>query len=176
MLQDIYTKALDFAAKAHMGQSIPGSKIPYIVHCTKVCMEILFILNLRKELNHTLCINCALLHDVLEDTDVTYDDIVKEFGRPTAKAVRALTKDINIEKNLRMEDSLTRIKASAPEAGIVKMADRITNLASPPSHWTLEKISAYFHESEMIYASLKSLDDHLAKRLLKKINIYKEYF
>lgn len=176
MLQDTYIKALDFAAKAHMGQSIPGSEIPYIVHCTKVCMEILFILKRRGDIDHGLCINCALLHDVIEDTEITYDDIIKEFGSSTADAVLALTKNQDIEKNLRMTDSLERIKASGPEAGIVKMADRITNLAPPPLLWNREKIVAYFHESGMIYSALKSLDHHLAKRLLEKIKMYKKYF
>lgn len=167
MLQDIYIKALDFAAKSHIGQSIPGSEIPYIVHCTKVCMEIFFILKSRDDINHELCINCALLHDVLEDTEVTYDDIIKEFGVDTAEGVMALTKNRGIEKNLRMSDSLARIKASGPETGLVKMADRITNLAPPPPFWTRDKIVEYIDESEMIYSSLKSLDDHLAQRLFR---------
>ena len=175
MLQDVYTKAADFAAKAHRGQSIPGSEIPYIVHCSKVCMEVLFILNLRSDLNHELCINCALLHDVLEDTEITYEVILKEFGRDTAESVMALTKNKRIEKNLQMEDSIRRIKDSVPETGIVKMADRITNLAPPPNFWDRKKITKYFHESEIIYDELKSLDHHLAERLLKKINNYSRY-
>jgi (p)ppGpp synthase/HD superfamily hydrolase len=175
MHQDIYIKAADFAENAHRGQSIPGSNIPYIVHCSKVCMEVLFVLSRRNDLDHKLCINCALLHDVLEDSDVTYDDLYSEFGRDTAEAVLALTKNMNIDKNLRMEDSIRRIKNSRPETGIVKMADRITNLAAPPHFWEKEKIIEYFHESEMIYDELKSLDHHLAGRLLEKINNYRRY-
>jgi (p)ppGpp synthase/HD superfamily hydrolase len=176
MLQDIYVKAADFAAKAHRGQSIPGSETPYILHCAKVCMEIFFVISRRSDLNSELCINCALLHDVLEDTDVIYEDIYKEFGKDTAEAVLALTKDKDIEKKLRMEDSLRRIKSSGPETGIVKMADRISNLAPPPELWDREKIIHYYHESEMIYEALKSLDHHLAGRLFEKINNYRKYW
>ncbi len=176
MLQDIYAKAADFAEKAHRGQSIPGSETPYIVHCTKVCMEVLFVLSRRNDLDHKLCINCALLHDILEDSDVTYDDLFSEFGADTAEGVLALTKNKSIEKNLRMEDSIKRIKNSGPETGIVKMADRITNLAPPPGFWSKEKIKQYFHESEMIYDALKSLDHNLAGRLLEKINNYRKYW
>jgi len=175
MLQDIYSKAIIFAAKAHRGQSIPGSEIPYIVHCARVCYEAVSVAEQRKDLDHKLLINCALLHDTLEDTASNYNDILSAFGEDTAEGVLALTKNKSIEKNLRMEDSLLRIGKMTPEIAIVKMADRITNLDQPPDHWDNEKISAYLEESEIIFLHLEGSDKTASKRLMAKIINYRKF-
>lgn len=175
MLQDIYSKAIRFAADAHRGQSIPGSDIPYIVHCARVCYEASSATSLRNDLNHELLINCALLHDTLEDTAVTYNDIFSRFGKDTAEGVRALTKNKALEKSLRMQDSMRRILNLTPEIAIVKMADRITNLDPPPQHWDMDKISLYLEESEMIFLHLEGADMDMSKRLMAKIISYRKF-
>jgi len=175
MLQDIYSKAIIFAAKAHRGQSIPGSEIPYIVHCARVCCEAVSATEERTDLYHELLINCALLHDTLEDTAILYNDILSEFGEDTAKGVLALTKNKSIETSLRMQDSLLRIGKMTPEIAIVKMSDRITNLDPPPAHWDNEKISAYLEESEIIFLHLEGSDKRTAKRLMDKIINYRKF-
>lgn len=175
MLQDIYSKAIIFAAKAHRGQSIPGSEIPYIVHCARVCYEAASAASFRHDLNHELLINCSLLHDTLEDTALTYKDISSEFGEDTAEGVLALTKNKSLKKNLRMHDSMQRILKLTPEIAIVKMADRITNLDPPPPHWDLEKILHYLEESEIIFLHLEGADRDMAKRLMTKIINYRQY-
>jgi len=175
MLQEIYSKAILFAAEAHRGQSIPGSGIPYIVHCARVCHEAVSAASQRNDLSQALLINCSLLHDTLEDTALTYNDILSRFGKDTAEGVLALTKNKSLEKSLRMRDSMRRILHLTPEIAIVKMADRITNLEQPPPHWDMERISLYLEESEIIFMHLEGQDRNLAKRLTSKITDYRKY-
>ncbi len=58
--QDTYIKAYRFAALAHHGQKIPGTEIPYIQHLSFVSMEIIAALNVEKEHDGNLAIQCAI--------------------------------------------------------------------------------------------------------------------
>jgi guanosine-3',5'-bis(diphosphate) 3'-pyrophosphohydrolase len=172
--QEIYLKAFKFAAEAHKEQKVPGSDLPYIAHVTLVSMEIMAALSVQYDLDGDLAIQCALLHDVIEDTKAKYKDrMEKEFEAKVVDGVKALSKNETIEsKNIRMIDSLERIKKQPKEIWMVKMADRITNLQPPPSHWDQEKIFNYKQESELIYENLKDANKFLADRLKQKIDSY----
>lgn len=118
---------------------------------------------------------CALLHDTLEDTETTYEQLKEIFGTAVADGVLTLTKNKDLEKSLQMGDSLRRIVLQPKEIQMVKMADRITNLQEPPGHWTTEKIKGYQNEARLIYDCLKDCSESLAKRLETKINDYDVY-
>ncbi len=77
--QDLYLKAWNFACQAHSGQTLPGSDIPYINHIGTVAMEVLAAISLRTTTEDAnLAIQCALLHDVIEDTAVSYPQLRTE--------------------------------------------------------------------------------------------------
>ena len=65
---DLYVKALNFAARAHGSQLTPIN-LPYVVHVTSVCMELIRALEAEPSRDGDLAVPCALLHDVLEDTE-----------------------------------------------------------------------------------------------------------
>src|SRR5688572_18762867 len=111
-LQTQYQKAIKFAAKKHadINQLIPGTNLPYVVHLSNVAMEILIAAQKTENFDSEFAIQVALLHDILEDTETTFDEIVNEFGNSIAEAVLALTKNSKIQKERRMDDSLNRIK------------------------------------------------------------------
>lgn len=182
--QDLYIMAYRFAAEAHWeeAQLVPGTEIPYLMHFSLVAMEIIAALHVENGLDGDLAVQCALLHDTIEDTEVTYDDLENQFSERVANGVLALTKDDGVgtdqpdkqqRKDLQMTDSLKRIKNQPREFWMVKMADRITNLQPPPHYWTEQKIQNYRQESIEIYDSLKDGSTFLAERLLKKINQYR---
>jgi guanosine-3',5'-bis(diphosphate) 3'-pyrophosphohydrolase len=115
----------------------------------------------------------AVLHDTIEDTETTYDEIKENFGEDIATAVLALSKDEHLSNDLQIVDSLARIKKLQKEVWAVKLADRITNLQPPPANWTRPKIGRYLKDSELILNELKDGNQYLEKRLEAKISEYR---
>jgi (p)ppGpp synthase/HD superfamily hydrolase len=170
--QELYIKACRFAAIAHRGQIVPGSDLPYLLHLNFVSMEIIAALTVESGYDGDLAVQCALLHDTIEDTNTTYEQIRSSFGTRVADGVQALSKNPDLEKSQRLTDSLTRIKQQPIEIWMVKLADRITNLQPPPAHWTNEKILRYREEAVEIHTQLQSASPYLASRLAGKIHNY----
>ncbi|ESA35251.1 phosphohydrolase [Leptolyngbya sp. Heron Island J] len=173
---DAYTKAWNFAADAHWGQRVPGTERPYINHLGNVAMEVMRAIAATPTVQQPdLAVQCALLHDTIEDTAVTYERVASEFGSEVAAGVLALSKDLGLPKEERMADSLERIRQQPGEVWMVKLADRISNLQEPPRHWRQEKIRRYRAEAEMILEALGEANEWLAGRLRDKIVAYEVY-
>ncbi len=173
--QDGYSKAYRFAAQAHRGQTLPGTNLPYIVHLSLVSMEVIAALHAEPERDGDLAVTCALLHDVIEDTDITYGEIEATFGERVAQGVLALSKDKRLDKSQQMTDCLRRVRQQPPEIWMVKLADRISNLAPPPDHWRAEKRAQYREEAIQIHRALHRASPFLSVRLLEKIEAYRAY-
>jgi guanosine-3',5'-bis(diphosphate) 3'-pyrophosphohydrolase len=177
-LQDHYQKAIKFAGQKHAdaNQVVPGTKLPYVVHISNVAMEILVAMPHSADMDAPLAITLALLHDTLEDTDTTIEELTVVFSTAVADGVVALTKKDDLDKSAKMSDSLDRIKAQPKEVWAVKLADRITNLQVPPAHWSGEKIANYHQEAITILNALKGGNAYLEQRLSEKIVLYAKYF
>jgi (p)ppGpp synthase/HD superfamily hydrolase len=174
--QEVYLKAWNFACFAHKGQILPGSEIPYINHISSVAMEVMTAIFLEPVQKPDLAVQCALLHDTLEDTVISYEQLRYEFGPEVADGVIALTKNKSLAtKTERMNDSLQRIKIHSIEIWMVKLADRITNLQPPPGTWSKEKKIEYTEEAKIISNELHTAHKVLSERLRNKINHYKSY-
>jgi (p)ppGpp synthase/HD superfamily hydrolase len=174
--QEKYIKAFKFACHAHNGQLVPGSDLPYVNHVANVAMEVMAAIAHNKDINSPdLLVQCALLHDVLEDTKHKYDEIETEFGIEVAEGVSALSKSKLLSKKFQMDDSIKRIKKQPKEVWMVKLADRITNLQPPPKHWNKEKIKKYQDEAIVILDKLGDANQYLKKRMENKIEEYGQY-
>jgi len=175
--QDKFIKAWNFASHVHNGQLVPGSDIPYINHVGIVAMEVMAVIVRNKDIeNPDLLVQCALLHDVIEDTSNSYEIIKDKFGVEVADGVLALSKDkIFPSKVEQMKDSIERIRKQPKEVWMVKLSDRITNLQSPPKHWDKEKIKNYRNEAILILEKLGEANLYLAERLKIKIAEYGQY-
>jgi (p)ppGpp synthase/HD superfamily hydrolase len=175
---DAWLEAWHFAARAHDGQLVPGSKLPYVVHVAAVAMEVGNAIARRSLIEQPvarpdLAIQIALLHDVVEDTKVGIDEVRAQFGDAVADGVAAVSKDPSVgDKPAQMRDSLARIRTQPPEVWMVKLADRITNLQPPPHYWTRDKIRGYRVEASEIHAQLGAGCVVLGPRLLDKIAAY----
>jgi len=109
-------KAQKFATQAHKGQFRKDGKTPYIKHPEAV-------VNLLKQIgiNNQDILSAAWLHDVIEDTSITLEQIQKEFNSNITRIVAALTRDVNRKKyNERIKNADFSIK-------IIKLADIIHN-------------------------------------------------
>jgi guanosine-3',5'-bis(diphosphate) 3'-pyrophosphohydrolase len=116
-------RALAFARARHAGQYRRGSPTPYWVHLVRVAMELSQWGVRRPEL-----LVAALLHDTVEDTVTTIDEIRVGFGEEVADIVDWLTAPAR-EEDLR--EYYERLQAGAPfDVQLLKLADRVDNLRS----------------------------------------------
>lgn len=173
--RDLYMRAWHFAGARHNAQKVPGSELPYISHVGAVAMEVLATLALEDFADPDLAVACALLHDTVEDTETTREEIDAEFGAAVAAGVSALSKDDQLPKEDRMADSLRRIQAQPREVWLVKLADRAVNMEPPPAKWSPEKRGAYQREAIVILEQLGSASPSLATRLREKIARYEAW-
>ena len=175
--QEKYIEVLNFAAIAHGEQKTPKG-LPYLAHITCVAMEVINACEKSQldEEKANLAVSCALLHDVIEDANISYDELYVKFGENVADGVESLTKDKTLgSKQEQMKDSIEKLLAQPYEVQMVKLADRITNLGIPPKHWDNEKIKKYQKEARFILSCLGNSNIYLAKRLKEKIEDYNKY-
>jgi (p)ppGpp synthase/HD superfamily hydrolase len=173
-----YIKAWRYATKLHSGQHYGGSEegeyIDYINHIGMAVMEVIWALqHSQQAYDADLAVLCAILHDTVEDTDATYNDIKSNFGEKVAHGVKSLSKNESLgSKAEQMNDSLERIKKQPKEVWMVKLADRISNLNAPPFYWDKTKKEKYLDEAQKIYDALHEANEILAERLQQKIKDY----
>lgn len=176
MTQDYYQKAMKFAGEKHHDQKVPGTRANYPLHLANVSMEIIIAHKQSNDFDLDFAVQVAILHDVLEDTPTGFEEVKELFGEEVARGVQALTKNESLASKIeKMQDSLKRINEEPREVGMVKLADRITNLQTPPSHWSEEKIAAYLQEAKFIAMELTEKNEYLHERLLDKIEGYGKY-
>ncbi|MDR3086619.1 MAG: HD domain-containing protein [Azoarcus sp.] len=165
-------QAWQFAALRHQGQLYSDTELPYLVHLGAVLLNLLPALEEMPLVDSALAQCCAILHDTVEDTKTTADEIREHFGKQVADGVLALTKDKTLEKRQSMCDSLRRILMQPKEVWMVKLADRTANLGEPPAYWTREKCLAYAEEGQLILDTLGEASDLLSRRLSGRITAW----
>lgn len=177
---DGYAAAWEFVTLRHAGQTYggrsEGNQIPYINHLASVAAEVAWALGGAPGWDLDLAVQCALLHDVLEDTGTTADEVSTRFGPAVAAGVMALTKNNALASSEeKMADTLARIRQQPKEVWAVKLADRISNLYHPPFYWTPVKIAQYRDEASLILETLGPANARLATRLEAKIAAYGDH-
>jgi (p)ppGpp synthase/HD superfamily hydrolase len=124
-----YSRAMDFAKKKHEGQVRKFYGEPYVAHCYRVCHH---LMEAASECDRDVpedSIIAALLHDTLEDTDCTKEEIEKEFGIGVADLVVALTNDAEEIKRVgKTEHLVDKVNELTSEQLLIKLADRFDNV------------------------------------------------
>ena len=174
-LQSLYQKAIAFAGEKHRDQKVPGTQSSYLLHLSNVAMETMIAAGHTDSFDLGFAVQVALLHDVLEDTSTTFNELQAAFGLKIADAVVALSKNNALKSQAQIPDSLERIKLQTKEVWAVKLADRISNMQKPPAHWDQFKIIAYQKMARLIFSTLKGGNAYLEKRLEQKIVDYQAY-
>ena len=175
--QTLYQKAIAFATYKHLekNQYITGTILPYMVHLSNVAMEIFMTALNTENFNLGFAVQVALLHDIIEDTNATHDELKDNFGIDIANAVLALSKNKDLPKEQQTLDSIIRIKKLPEEVWAVKLADQITNLQPPSLKWSNEKRIKYRQEASLIFNELRYGNGYISKRLKDKIEEYSDY-
>uniref|UniRef100_A0A6C0JRT9 HD domain-containing protein n=1 Tax=viral metagenome TaxID=1070528 RepID=A0A6C0JRT9_9ZZZZ len=127
---DLIRRTYDFAARAHEGQIRRDTGLPYISHPLNVARNVVnYYHPLPNGLTTELLIQVALLHDTLEDTSVTEDDILANFGEEVLQLVKQLTTDkIECDKMGKTAYLSAKMGSMNKDALFVKFCDRLDNL------------------------------------------------
>jgi (p)ppGpp synthase/HD superfamily hydrolase len=143
--------AIGFAARCHAGQyrkhAIGGQRLPYIVHPIEVMKTVW-----QWGVAEPTIMMAAVLHDVLEDSNVTARQLAKEFGEEVAKMVTELTHN---PRDVDKHEYLKRFSTASVPALVIKLADRYCNmqhrLAVSPGG-----LHAYFAKSAVLLEVMQS--------------------
>jgi len=160
---DTVFEALEFAAHKHRDQRRKDPEAsPYINHPIALA-HILW----GAGVEDPVVITAALLHDTVEDTETTEEELVEHFGRNVASVVMEVTDDKNLEKAERKALQIEHAPHLSREAKLVKLADKISNVrdvgSKPPTDWTLERRREYFDWAKRVVDGLRGVDARLER-------------
>lgn len=148
---DLVLRAASFAAHKHREQRRKDTDAtPYINHPLAVAC----VLAEEGGVQSPEILAAALLHDTIEDTDTTYDELRGRFGARIADVVAEVTDTKFLGKRARKELQVAKAGRSSEAAKLVKIADMICNprdvLASPPAEWSVERKQEYFEFAKQV--------------------------
>lgn len=154
--------AANFAAQKHAQQKRKGVLAePYINHLLEVA-ELIAASN--DELDTNLII-AGLLHDTVEDTVVTLQELKNNFGDDVASLVAEVTDDKSLPKEIRKKLQVETAHKKSRRAQILKLADKISNLrsilTSPPVGWSLERKQQYFQWARQVVSAIQEPNPYL---------------
>ncbi|MBV9574251.1 MAG: bifunctional (p)ppGpp synthetase/guanosine-3',5'-bis(diphosphate) 3'-pyrophosphohydrolase [Acidobacteriales bacterium] len=157
-------KAIAFAADKHRGhQRKDAERSPYINHPIAVAT----VLAAEGDVSDEATLLAAILHDTVEDTQTTFEELYEHFGAEVEGLVRELTDDKSLEKSERKRLQIEHARASSVRAKLVKIADKICNVRDitvrPPTDWALERRREYVTWSGKVVDGCRNVNPKLEK-------------
>jgi guanosine-3',5'-bis(diphosphate) 3'-pyrophosphohydrolase len=149
-------KALAFAADKHRNQRRKDADAsPYINHP----IALMNVLVVEGGISDIDVLAGALLHDTIEDTDTTAEEIEAEFGPIIRRIVEEVTDDKSLPTAERKQAQIDHAPQLSTQARLVKLADKICNLRdvarTPPPDWSLERRQQYFDWARQVVDGLR---------------------
>jgi guanosine-3',5'-bis(diphosphate) 3'-pyrophosphohydrolase len=163
--------AMKFAAEKHSNQRRKNADAtPYINHPIEVAEYLARVGRIDDE----DVLIAALLHDTVEDTQTSLDEIVAGFGERVAGIVKECTDDKSLAKAERKRLQVVNAPNKSPEAKCVKIADKTLNLTSilddPPADWSTERRLEYFGWAEQVIRGLLGVNEGLDRHVLELLD------
>ena len=155
-------QAMRFATEKHSEQKRGNARqTPYINHPIEVAEH---LANVGGVTDEDVLI-AALLHDTIEDTDTTKEEISEHFGEIVADLVLECTDDKNLEKEERKRLQVVNAPKKSPGAKMIKIADKTCNLrailSDPPMAWSTKRKKEYFEWAEKVVGGLLGVNEAL---------------
>lgn len=153
--------AVAFATKRHKGQDRDGAHaLPYISHPLDVLVRLRYVGGVSDE----ALLAAAVLHDTIEETDTTLEELQDKFGARVADLVRQVTRrePTADERKGLSKDQLWELRSGMllaeieqdmdPDAWQIKLADRLSNLSEAVMTRSKERLDRYLGQTERILA------------------------
>lgn len=155
-------RALDFAARKHRDQRRKGGAAePYINHLTEVAR----LVAEATEGKDTPVVVAALLHDTIEDTKTTREELERQFGPDVAALVSEITDDKELPKAERKRLQIANAPHKSERAKMIKIADKTSNLrsivASPPVDWDARRQREYLEWAAKVVEGCRGVNRNL---------------
>jgi len=158
-------KAIEFASRKHSTQRRKDKDAsPYINHPIAVA----HLVADTGGISDVVTLMAAVLHDTIEDTETTAEELEAEFGPAVRKVVEELTDDKKLEKEERKQLQVTHAPRLSDRAKAIKLADKIANVQdvtdAPPAKWDLTRRVEYLDWTERVVAGCRGANTALEKR------------
>jgi (p)ppGpp synthase/HD superfamily hydrolase len=155
-------RAADTAAKWHVDQRRKGlAQEPYVNHLLEVAS---LVTEATGGTDPTVVI-AALLHDAVEDQEVSVEMIAREFGREVANIVMEVTDNKTLQKGERKRRQVETASKKSTQAKLIKLADKTSNLRtianSPAPDWSVERRLEYVRWAREVVAGLRGTSEWL---------------
>lgn len=169
--------AIDFAAKKHRNQKRKGADgEPYINHQ----LEVLNLLTSVGKVEDYDILIAAVLHDTIEDTKTTKEEITELFGAKVCKMVLELTDDKSLPKATRKQLQIEHAPHISAGAKQIKLCDKISNIRdvteNPPHDWSPKRKIEYVSWGEKVVAGLRGANPNLEKHFDELLKTAKQKF
>lgn len=175
---DQFSQALKFATDKHQGQTRKNKdKTPYIEHPIRVSKLIEDI----GHVNDKNVLIAALLHDTLEDTKTTREEIKNTFSEEILNIVLEVTDDKTLSRMVRKQKQIEHAKHISNKAKLIKLGDKISNLEDtlndPPEKWSDDDVLGYAVWSKQVIDNVRGINknledyyDNIYETIFKKYN------
>ena len=179
MSNQLLLKAAHFSAYKHRNQKRKDEeKTPYINHPIAVAKIISEIGNVEDP----EVLAAALLHDTIEDTKTTPEELIENFGERVCNLVQEVTDDKTLPKLERKQRQIDHAKEISKDAALIKLGDKISNVTditnTPPTDWDSNRRLEYFEWAEKVINNCpkvnESLENHFAEVVRKGKNLINE--
>jgi guanosine-3',5'-bis(diphosphate) 3'-pyrophosphohydrolase len=164
---DLFTQLIDalaFAAEKHRDQRRKDAEAsPYINHPIALAR----VLAVEGGIVDKKTLMAAILHDTIEDTQTTYEELRERFGKKVADVVAEVSDDKSLPKMQRKALQIEHAPHLSDRAKRVKLADKICNLrdvaSSPPHGWLLARRREYFDWAKQVIDGLRGTHSRLER-------------
>ena len=165
MTHTLILKAAHFAAKKHRDQRRKDKHAsPYIIHPISVALAITQI----GGVDDPEILAAALLHDTLEDTDTTPEELEAEFGKKVCEYVLDVSDDKTLPKDERKRRQIEHAKQISKGAALIKLGDKISNVTdvinNPPEDWDINRRKEYLDWAEKVIENCPKVNDRMENK------------
>lgn len=172
---DKLLEAISFAATKHKDQRRKGANAePYINHpiaVAKLLTDVAIVYDVD-------ILQAAILHDTIEDTETTQEELLKKFGKTVTDYVIEMTDDKSLLKAERKRLQIVNAPKKSKGAKQIKLCDKICNITdvmnNPPTHWNIERRKEYFDWAERVIRALDCDNYNLVRLFEKRIGEARE--
>ena len=152
-------RALRFSARKHRDQRRKDeTAAPYINHPIEVAATLAEV----GGVSDVVTLVAAVLHDTLEDTHTTAQELEDQFGSRVRAVVEELTDDMNLPRAARKQMQIDHAPGASAQAKMIKLADKICNARdaahSPPANWDVNRRREYLDWTERVVAGCRGVN------------------